>query len=143
MLITTYIEVRLVDEELADQVWTRWYVGKIDDQTGILAWLRVATRVQPEVGLADTESGGLGEKPEARRDPPRLEVMQGVPDEEYGKQDDAADYQDLKENSPPNGIVPYGRLGRRCGSQRGHLFWVRGHGSPPNIKSLFFYRIRR
>ncbi len=40
-----YIEALLVEEELADQVWTRWYLGKIDDQTGILAWLRVATRV--------------------------------------------------------------------------------------------------
>ncbi len=46
MLTRLYIEALLVDEELADQVWEAWDAGEIDDQTAILAWLRVATRVQ-------------------------------------------------------------------------------------------------
>ncbi len=45
MLTEIYIEALLVDEEVADQVWEAWGAGEIDDQTGILAWLRVATRV--------------------------------------------------------------------------------------------------
>jgi len=45
MLTEIYIEALLVDEELADQVWEVWDSGEIDDQTAILAWLRVATRV--------------------------------------------------------------------------------------------------
>ncbi len=46
MLTEIYIEALLVDEELADQVWEAWDVGQINDQTAILAWLRVVTRVQ-------------------------------------------------------------------------------------------------
>jgi len=43
MLTEIYIEA--FDEELSDQVWEAWDAGKINDQTAILAWLRVATRV--------------------------------------------------------------------------------------------------
>ena len=32
MLTKIYIEVLLVDEELADQVWEAWDKGEIDDQ---------------------------------------------------------------------------------------------------------------
>ncbi len=45
MLTEIYIEALLVDEDLADQVWEAWDKEEIDDQTAILAWLRVATRV--------------------------------------------------------------------------------------------------
>ena len=45
MLTEIYIEALLVDEELADGVWELLMAGEIDDQTAILAWLRVATRV--------------------------------------------------------------------------------------------------
>ena len=38
MLTEIYIEVLLVDEELADQVWEAWNVGEIDDQVVFLAW---------------------------------------------------------------------------------------------------------
>ncbi len=46
MLTEIYIEALLVDEELSDQVWEAWDAGEIGDQTAILAWLRVATRVK-------------------------------------------------------------------------------------------------
>jgi len=45
MLTEIYISALLVDVELAHQVWEAWDKGEIDDQTAILAWLRVATRV--------------------------------------------------------------------------------------------------
>ena len=45
MLTEIYIEALLVDEELADQVWEAWDVGKIDDLGACIAWLLVVTRV--------------------------------------------------------------------------------------------------
>ena len=42
MLTETYIEVLLVDEEAADQVWDSWDKGEFDDITAYLAWWRVA-----------------------------------------------------------------------------------------------------
>jgi len=45
MLTELYTEALLLDEELADQVWEAWDKEEIDDQTAILTWLRVATRV--------------------------------------------------------------------------------------------------
>ena len=45
MLTKIYIEALLVDEEVADQVWEAWGAGEIDDQTAILAWLRVVAQV--------------------------------------------------------------------------------------------------
>ena len=42
MLIEVYIEALLVDEELADQVWELWNVGKIDDGLASICWLLVA-----------------------------------------------------------------------------------------------------
>ncbi len=38
MLTRLYIEALMVDEELADQVWTAWDKGEIDDQVAWLAW---------------------------------------------------------------------------------------------------------
>jgi len=38
MLTEIYIEDRLVDEELADQVLQAWYAGEIDDLTVWVAW---------------------------------------------------------------------------------------------------------
>ncbi len=37
------IEALLVDEELADQVWEKWFVGEIDDINALLARLAVAS----------------------------------------------------------------------------------------------------
>jgi len=47
MLIETYIEALLVDEELADQVWELWNRGVIDDELASLAWAILATCVGP------------------------------------------------------------------------------------------------
>jgi hypothetical protein len=38
MLTEIYIEVLLVNEELADQVWEAWVSGEIDGQVAWLAW---------------------------------------------------------------------------------------------------------
>ena len=38
MLIEAYIEVLLVDEELADSVWAWWEKREIDDQLAMIAW---------------------------------------------------------------------------------------------------------
>ena len=38
MLTEAYIEALLVDEELADQVWTAWDAGEIDDEVAAAAW---------------------------------------------------------------------------------------------------------
>ena len=42
MLTEIYIEVLLVDEELADQVWEAWDAGEIDDQVAYTAWIIIA-----------------------------------------------------------------------------------------------------
>jgi len=38
MLTELYIEALLVDEELADQVWSIWDQGEIDDCLAWIAW---------------------------------------------------------------------------------------------------------
>ncbi len=45
MLTEIYIEARLVDEELADQVWEAWYAGNINDGAARIAWLLIADLV--------------------------------------------------------------------------------------------------
>ena len=42
MITELYIEVLLVDEELADQIWEAWDNGEIDDQIAWLAWSLIA-----------------------------------------------------------------------------------------------------
>ncbi len=42
MLTEIYVEVLLVDEELADQVWEAWDAREIDDLTACVAWWSVA-----------------------------------------------------------------------------------------------------
>ena len=42
MLTELHIEVLLVNEGLADQVWEAWDVGEIDDLTACLAWMLIA-----------------------------------------------------------------------------------------------------
>ncbi len=42
MLTEIYIEALLVDEELADQVWERWYNGKINNELAAIAWTLIA-----------------------------------------------------------------------------------------------------
>ncbi len=42
MLTEIYIEPLLADEELADQVWEAWNVGKIDDLLAFIAWFSIA-----------------------------------------------------------------------------------------------------
>ncbi len=44
MLTEIYIEVLLVDEELADQVWEAWDAGKFDDQISCIAWMLIVKR---------------------------------------------------------------------------------------------------
>ena len=44
MLTEIYIEALLVDEELADQVWTLWDQGEIDDGLSWIAWLLVVKK---------------------------------------------------------------------------------------------------
>ena len=41
MLTEAYIEALLVDEELADQVWSIWDQGEIDDCLAWIAWLLI------------------------------------------------------------------------------------------------------
>ena len=38
MLTEIYIEVLIVDEDLAHQVWEGWDKGEIDDEVAWLAW---------------------------------------------------------------------------------------------------------
>ena len=42
MLTEIYIQPLIVDKQLADQVWSARYAGKIDDTTAAIAWLLVA-----------------------------------------------------------------------------------------------------
>ena len=42
MLIRTYIEALLADEHLAEEVWTIWDRGIIDDGLATIAWLIIA-----------------------------------------------------------------------------------------------------
>ena len=42
MLTELYIEVLLVDEELADPIWEAWDTGEIDDRIEWLAWWLVS-----------------------------------------------------------------------------------------------------
>lgn len=42
MLTDIYIEPLIVDQDLADQVWTVRYAGEIGDTTAAIAWLLVA-----------------------------------------------------------------------------------------------------
>ena len=42
MLTEIYIEALLVDEDLADEVWTAWDKGEIDDWVAWLAWFILA-----------------------------------------------------------------------------------------------------
>ena len=42
MLSEIYIEVLLVDEELADQVWEAWHSGEADEETACIAWMLIA-----------------------------------------------------------------------------------------------------
>ncbi len=44
MLTEIYIEVLLVDEELADQVWAAWDKREIDDQVACIAWMLIVER---------------------------------------------------------------------------------------------------
>ena len=43
MLTRLYIEARLVDEELAEQVWEAWDHEEIDDLVAWLAWWLIAS----------------------------------------------------------------------------------------------------
>jgi hypothetical protein len=43
MLTELYIEVLLVDEELADLVWGLWDQNMIDNELAAIAWFLIAT----------------------------------------------------------------------------------------------------
>lgn len=43
MLTELYIEALLVDEELADQVWSMWESRVIEDELAAIVWLLTAT----------------------------------------------------------------------------------------------------
>jgi len=49
MLTEAYIEALLVDEELADLVWTAWSVGRINDKQSSSSWLIIAARFVPDL----------------------------------------------------------------------------------------------
>jgi len=51
MLTEIYIEALLVDEALADQVWTMWHNGEADDQTACIAWMLLAGVIAAEIIL--------------------------------------------------------------------------------------------
>ena len=75
MLTEIYIEALIVDEELADQVWSLWGAGLITDD--MAAWTRLF-RVSADQGnpLGQTNVGFLFEKgwgvPKDRRETARL-----------------------------------------------------------------------
>ncbi len=46
MLTELYIEARLVDEELADQVWEAWDAGEIDEAKAWVVWQIIITRTR-------------------------------------------------------------------------------------------------
>jgi hypothetical protein len=54
MLTEIYIEARLVDEELADQVWECWDAEWISDELAALAWSQIySSRVDYVLGVGD------------------------------------------------------------------------------------------
>ena len=54
MLTEIYIEVLLVDEELADRVWKPWDKGEIGDLTAFHAWCQIhCSRVDYMLGVGD------------------------------------------------------------------------------------------
>ncbi len=42
MLTEIYIEVLLVDENLADSDWEAWFVGDVNDENACIAWMLIA-----------------------------------------------------------------------------------------------------
>ncbi len=50
MLTEIYIEALMVDEELADQVWAAWDMGKIGDLNAWLGWWWIAITRGPDRG---------------------------------------------------------------------------------------------
>ncbi len=46
MLTEIYIEVLLINEELADQVWKAWDKGEIDDQVAWLSYWLITLNVK-------------------------------------------------------------------------------------------------
>jgi len=51
MLTELYIEVLLVDEYLADQVWYMWDADVIDDELVAIAWLLLAApAIRADIG---------------------------------------------------------------------------------------------
>ena len=64
MPIEVYIEVLMVDEELADQVWEAWDKGDIDDQVALLAWWLLANKYQDAETMTDEELRQLGVDPD-------------------------------------------------------------------------------
>jgi len=42
MLTEIYIEALLVDEDLADLVWTIWHAGETNDEIACMAWMLIA-----------------------------------------------------------------------------------------------------
>ena len=61
MLTEIYIEALLVDEELADRVWERWYSGEIDEATAILMWALLAHSqfVNPDLTQRSLEQNSI------------------------------------------------------------------------------------
>ena len=51
MFTAIYIEVLLVDEELAEQVWEAWDTGEISDFVAVWAWWLVSERTLIPAGL--------------------------------------------------------------------------------------------
>jgi hypothetical protein len=45
MLTEIYIELLLVDEELADQVWEAWEKGEVDALIAWFAWWNIAASI--------------------------------------------------------------------------------------------------
>ena len=67
MLTEIYIESRLADGELADQVWEDWDKGEVDDQVAALAWILITSGDlgNPLLYLVDNSSwtDGAASKP--------------------------------------------------------------------------------
>ena len=42
MLARLYVEARISDEDLADQVWELWDAGLISDELAAIAWCAIA-----------------------------------------------------------------------------------------------------
>ncbi len=82
MLTEIYIEVLLVDEELADQIWESWDKGEVDALIAWFAWWNIAASISTIHSAWGRSSAGRASRSQCEGrefDPPRLHQMSALP----------------------------------------------------------------